>query len=75
MDRPSLLASLALAGWLVACLAHTPPAENRVPTFTEWQILDAKAGRMVGFEDLMADLLTADVIYVGEEHSHAIRCS
>jgi len=70
MGRPSLLASLALAGWLVACLAHTPPAENRAPTFTEWQILDAKAGRIVGFEDLMADLLTADVIYIGEEHSH-----
>src|SRR5437867_11761742 len=70
MGRPSLLASLALAGWLVACLAHTPPAENRAPTFTEWQILDAKAGRIVGFEDLMADLLTADVIYMAEEHSH-----
>jgi len=70
MGRPSLLASLALAGWLVACPVHTPPAENRAPTFTEWQILDAKAGRMVGFEDMMADLLTADVIYIGEEHSH-----
>src|SRR5213593_1883665 len=70
MGRPSLLASLALAGFLVACLTQPPPAENRVWTFTEWQMLDPKAGRIVGFEDLMADLLTADVIYIGEEHSH-----
>src|SRR5213594_758257 len=70
MGRPVLFASLALAGFLVAGRAETLPAENRAATFTEWQILDAKAGRMVGFEDLMADLLTADVIYIGEEHSH-----
>ncbi len=70
MGRPVLFASLALAGLLVAGRAETPPAENRAQTFTEWQILDAKAGRMVGFEDLMASLLTADVIYIGEEHSH-----
>src|SRR5712691_4676350 len=70
MGRPVLFASLALAGLLVAGRAETLPAENRAPTFMEWQILDAKAGRMVGFEDLMAALLTADVIYIGEEHSH-----
>src|SRR5207245_6744208 len=70
MGRPVLFASLALAGFLVAGRAETLPAENRAATFTEWQILDAKASHVVGFEDLMADLLTADVIYIGEEHSH-----
>ena len=70
MGRPILFASLALAGFLVAGRAETLPAENRAPTFTEWQILDTKAGHVVGFEDLMASLLTMDVIYIGEEHSH-----
>ena len=70
MGRPVLFASLALAGFLVAGRAETLPAENRAATFTEWQILDAKAGHVVGFEDFMASLLTMDVIYIGEEHSH-----
>ncbi len=70
MGRSVLLAWLALGGLLVAGRAETQSAENRVPTFTEWQILNAKAGHVVGFEDLLADLLAADVIYIGEEHSH-----
>src|SRR5207245_10146377 len=70
MGRPVLFASLALAGFLVAGRAETLPAENRAATFTEWQILDAKAGHVVGFVDFMASLLTMDVIYIGEEHSH-----
>src|SRR5439155_1336379 len=57
MGRPVLFASLALAGFLVAGRAETLPAENRAATFTEWQILDAKAGHVVGFEDFMASLL------------------
>src|SRR5947208_17085963 len=69
MGRPILFASLALAGFLVAGRAETLPAENRAPTFTEWQILDTKAGHLVGFQDLMASLLTMDVLYIGEEHS------
>src|SRR2546425_12757388 len=70
MGRPVLFASLALAGFLVAGRAETLPAENRAATFTEWQILDAKAGHLVGFEDFIASPLTMDVIYIGEAHSH-----
>src|SRR2546428_12030192 len=70
MGRPVLFASLALAGFLVAGRAETLPAENRAATFTEWQILDAKSGHVVGLEGLMASLLTMDVICIGAAHIH-----
>src|SRR5437667_10287319 len=71
MGRPVLFASLALAGFLVAGRAETLPAENCAATLTEWQILDAKAGHVVGIEDFMASLLTMDASYLTEEHSHS----
>jgi len=70
MGRPFRLASLALAGLLGAGLAKTLPAEESAQPFQEWQILEVRADRPISFTDLLADLVTADVIYIGEEHSH-----
>src|SRR5437870_11719196 len=70
MGRLFLLASFALTGLLGACLAKTLPAEESAQSFQEWQILEGKTGRPISFKDLLADLAAADVIYLGEEHSH-----
>jgi uncharacterized iron-regulated protein len=64
------LALLALAGLLVTGLAETLPAEESAQPFQAWQILEAPTGRPISFKDMLADLATADVIYIGEEHSH-----
>ena len=70
MGRPFRLASLALAGWLGACLGQTLPAEDNAQPFQEWQIVEVKADRPISFTDLLTDLANVDVIYIGEEHSH-----
>ena len=70
MGRPFRLASLALAGWLGACLGQTLPAEENAQPFQEWQIVEVKADRPISFTDLLTDLANVDVIYIGEEHSH-----
>jgi uncharacterized iron-regulated protein len=70
MGHPFRLASLALAGWLGAGLAQTLPAEVSAEPFQEWQILEVKTSRPISFTDLLTDLATVDVIYIGEEHSH-----
>ncbi|HZC68528.1 MAG TPA: ChaN family lipoprotein [Nitrospirales bacterium] len=70
MGRPFLLALFALAGSLFAGLAEPLPAEESAQPFQEWQILEVQASRPISFKDLLADLATADVIYIGEEHSH-----
>ncbi|TLY23912.1 MAG: hypothetical protein E6K64_07995 [Nitrospirae bacterium] len=70
MGRLFLLASFALTGLLGACLAKTLPAEESAQSFQEWQILEGKTGQPINFKDLLADLAAADVIYIGEEHSH-----
>ena len=44
--------------------AEDQPAQ----TFREWQVLDAHAGRPIALDDLLAQLATQDVIYLGEEH-------
>src|SRR5437899_687036 len=70
MGRPFRLVSLALAGWLGACLGQTLPAEENAQPFQEWQILEVKTSRPISFTDLLTDLATVDVIYIGEEHNH-----
>src|SRR2546427_11571233 len=70
MGHPFRLASLALAGWLGAGVAQTLLAEESAQPFQEWQILEVKTSRPISFTDLLTDLATVDVIYIGEEHSH-----
>src|SRR5438093_4816503 len=70
MGRPFRLASLALAGWLGACLGESLPAADNAQPFHEWQIVEVKADRAISFTDLLTDLANVDVIYIGEEHSH-----
>ena len=70
MGCPFLLALLMLGGWLGAGPSETLPFEESAQPLQEWQILDGKADRPISFKDLLADLATADVIYIGEEHSH-----
>jgi len=70
MGRPFRLVSLALAGWLGACLGQTLSAEENAQPFQEWQILEVKTSRPISFTDLITDLATVDVIYIGEEHNH-----
>ena len=72
MGRSRLFALLALAGLIVAGPTDTLPAEESAQPFQEWQILEAKTGHPIGFEDMLADIASADVIYIGEEHSHQI---
>lgn len=45
-----------------------PPAPETGPAFFEWQVLEARTGRSLSFEDLIGILSTQDVIYIGEEH-------
>jgi len=70
MGHPFRLASLALAGWLGAGVAQPLLAEESAQPFQEWQILEVKTSRPISFTDLLTDLATVDVIYIGEEHSH-----
>src|SRR2546425_11530029 len=70
MGHPFRLASLALAGWLGTGVAQTLLAEESAQPFQEWQILEVKTSRPISFTDLLTDLATVDVIYIGEEHSH-----
>lgn len=66
--------ALAAAGMLLAGCAVTRPmgsgpstAESAPPT----TILSGGTGRPVSFEAMLADLLTAAVVYVGEKHTSA----
>ncbi len=60
---------------LVTCLQLTGTLfadEAPSPALQEGQVLDAKTGRPVVFDDLLAHLADQDVIYLGEEHrNHA----
>jgi len=67
MGHPFRLASLALAGWLGAGVAQTLLAEESAQPFQEWQILEVKTSRPISFTDLLTDLATVDVIYIGED--------
>jgi uncharacterized iron-regulated protein len=37
-------------------------------SFQEWQLLQTRTGRPVSFQDWVPEILTASVIYIGEEH-------
>lgn len=51
--------------------AQTPPTETPTSqTFREGQIIEAKTGRPVSFDQWVADLAPRDVIYLGEEHQN-----
>lgn len=69
MRRFSLQGMSALAVLLAVLLPDSLPADTP-PAFQEWQVLEVRTGRAIGFEDLASTLNTADVIYIGEEHRH-----
>jgi uncharacterized iron-regulated protein len=46
---------------------HAPSAQAS-PEFFEWQLLETRTGRSMGFEDWITSLSGQDVIYLGEEH-------
>ncbi len=46
------------------------PAQN-TPVFQAGQIWDVRTGRVVTFDDLLAAIHSADVVYLGEEHHNA----
>jgi uncharacterized iron-regulated protein len=66
----ALIARLALSTLLFSLVPLTTGLadDHTSSTFQEWQVLDTKTGRPVLFEDLLAQLVAQDVVYLGEEH-------
>ena len=42
--------------------------DSSIQAFQEWQVLEVKTARAVSFQDWMTELVSSDVIYLGEEH-------
>ena len=42
--------------------------DSSTQAFQEWQVLEVKTARTVSFQDWMTELVSSDVIYLGEEH-------
>ena len=53
---------------LAADEPSSPPTPPPQPSFQEWQVWDVKTGRPVAMEPWLADLASAHIIYLGEEH-------
>jgi uncharacterized iron-regulated protein len=75
-----LTAALAVA--LSALLGCAMPIKTDVPSRpakapAPGTIISARSGAAVGFEEMLADLLTVDTVYIGEQHTdpahHAIQ--
>ena len=64
--RSLILLLLVVQGGPTGVTAQTPPS----PIFQEHQILDARTGQPVAFEDFLTVLAAQDVVYVGEEHQN-----
>lgn len=73
LPRAPLL--LAFAALVAACGGATPQGSKARVTLAieqgKEQILDARTGRAVTFEQMLAGLATARVVYVGERHDDA----
>lgn len=74
----SMMPILILALWPALGMADPPPAEaphplseiaNQViPAYKEWRVLEGRSGRKIPFEKWVDELATREVIYFGEEH-------
>jgi uncharacterized iron-regulated protein len=53
---------------LLSAAAGSSAEEQPLPGYREGQVLEAKGGHPIAFDELLAKLATQDVIYVGEEH-------
>lgn len=67
-----MVLSIVLALGAAAPLAAGEPSSPATPpsqsSFQEWQVWDVRAGHPVPVEPWLAELASADIIYLGEEH-------
>ena len=59
---------IGVAAPLAADEPSPPSTPSPRPSFQEWQVWDVKTGRPVAMEPWLADLASAHIIYLGEEH-------
>ena len=75
MERPTSWHLRMALIWSYLCLllapvscASTPASSSEVRNFQVGQIIEVKTGKLVQFEALKSDFMSADVVYIGEEH-------
>ena len=56
------------SGTLPTGVQASPVEDSSTQAFQEWQVLEVKTARTVSFQDWMTELVSSDVIYLGEEH-------
>lgn len=66
----SLLLVIGLGGMQVGCATdrHIGVPEAKHDEWQAWQVLEAKTGRTISYNDWLKDLETDEIVYLGEEH-------